>query len=271
MAQDSAEASMQAAARLRAQLERERRTTLNPDAQAFIPPNAAQGGDTHMDETETLAPLSPRHGAGKIGNPKNRPGDNNQGVDEEVDLLADDDDAIHITDADILAMVDRTTAIEKEQQNIKATQQDMLTVLLDIQSRLMTMITPPSTSLPPPTVGPTRVGLETSVHTHEGISTGNTYIKDLKPPLYDGEEADCNKDAVNTFLQKWHDLHSLKHTPDNIRALEASVTLRGKAYKWWMSMRAKGTEPRTWTAFEEAFKKEFLPMNELATCMESMG
>ena len=91
---------------------------------------------------------------------------------------------------------------------------------------------------------------------HEGISTRNTYIKDLKPPLYDGKEADRNKDALNTFLQKWHDLHSFKHTPDNIRALEGSVTLRGKAYKWWMSMRAKGTEPCTWTAFEKAFKKE---------------
>ena len=31
-----------------------------------------------MDEIETLAPLSPRHGAGEIGNPKNpknRPGE----------------------------------------------------------------------------------------------------------------------------------------------------------------------------------------------------
>ena len=197
MAQDSVEASLQAVARLRAQLERERRTTLNPHAQAFIPPTAAQGGDTHMDETETLAPLSPRHGAGEMGNPDNHPGDTNPGVDEDVDLLAGDDDAIHITDTDIIAMVDRTTTIEKEQQNMKATQQDMLTVLLDIQSRLMAMVTPPSTSLPSPTVGPTRVGLGTSVHTHESVSTGNTYIKDLKPSLYDGEEADRNKHSHN--------------------------------------------------------------------------
>ncbi|MCO5563826.1 hypothetical protein L7F22_017475 [Adiantum nelumboides] len=124
-------------------------------------------------------------------------------------------------------MVGRTTAIDKEQQNMKATQQDMLTILLDIQSRLISMITPSSTSLPPPTVGPTRVDLITNVHNHESVSTRNTYTKYLKPPLYDGEEFDYNKDVVNTFLQKWHDLHSLKHTPDNIRTLEASVTLCG--------------------------------------------
>ena len=146
---------------------------------------------------------------------------------------------------------------------MKATQQDMLTILLDIQSCLMTMVTPPSTSLPSPAVDPTTVGLGTSVHTHESVSTRNTDIKDLKPPLYNDEEADRNKDAVNTFLQKWHDFHTLKHTLEHIHPLEARVTLRGKAYKWWMSMRAKGTEPHTWTVFEEAFRKEFLPMNEL--------
>ena len=71
MAQDSVEASLQAVAGLRAQVEREQCTLLNPDAQAFIPPTAAHGGDTHMDETKTLAPLSPRHGAGKMGNREN--------------------------------------------------------------------------------------------------------------------------------------------------------------------------------------------------------
>ena len=44
-------------------------------------------------------------------------------------------------------------------------------------------------------------------------------------------------------------------------AIETSLTLEGKAYKWWMSLPAD-TRPKTWEEFEAAFKKEFLPQNE---------
>ena len=86
-------------------------------------------------------------------------------------------------------------------------------------------------------------------------------LKNMKPPSFKGEEKDRNKDAVNTFLLKWTDLHILRRTPDHIRALEASLSLEGKAYKWWMSLQL-AERPNTWTQFQEAFRKEFLPENE---------
>ena len=34
-------------------------------------------------------------------------------------------------------------------------------------------------------------------------------LKNLKPPTFQGEEKDWNKDFVHTFIQKWMDLHVL--------------------------------------------------------------
>ena len=35
-------------------------------------------------------------------------------------------------------------------------------------------------------------------------------LKSLKPPTFQGEEKDQNKDSVHTFIQKWTDLHVLR-------------------------------------------------------------
>ena len=86
-------------------------------------------------------------------------------------------------------------------------------------------------------------------------------LKNLKPPTFKGEEKQRNKDAVNTFLLKWNDVHALRGTPDRIRALETSLSLEGKAYKWWMSLKV-ANRPKTWARFQEIFRKEFLPENE---------
>ena len=73
-------------------------------------------------------------------------------------------------------------------------------------------------------------------------------LKNLKPLMFQGEEKDQNKDSVHTFIQKWTDLHVLRQTSDEQRALETSLSLEGKAYKWWLSL-DETARPRTWNAF----------------------
>ncbi|WP_368853790.1 hypothetical protein [Enterobacter cloacae complex sp. GF14B] len=69
---------------------------------------------------------------------------------------------------------------------------------------------------------------------------------------------------MNIFLSKWDGIHALRRTPDAVRALQTSLTLEGKAYKWWMSLKEKNIIPQSWAAFEAIFLKEFLPTNECA-------
>ena len=86
-------------------------------------------------------------------------------------------------------------------------------------------------------------------------------MKNMKPTVFKGEDQDRNKDVVQTFLQKWSDLHALRQTPDSICALEASLSLENKAYKW-STILDLGSCPSTWAQFEKMFRKEFLPTNE---------
>ena len=78
-------------------------------------------------------------------------------------------------------------------------------------------------------------------------------LKDLKPPSFGGEEKERNKDSVNIFLHKWSDIHTLRQSPEGVRLVEASLSLTGKAYKWWMSLAERATYPRTWAEFEMMF------------------
>lgn len=50
-------------------------------------------------------------------------------------------------------------------------------------------------------------------------------FENIKPPVFHGEERDCNKDAVNNFLQKWKDLHQLRHTSDSVSTVESGLSL----------------------------------------------
>ena len=54
-------------------------------------------------------------------------------------------------------------------------------------------------------------------------------LKDLKPPRFGGEEKERNKDVVNLFLHKWGDIHSLRRSPEEVRLIEASLSLTGKS------------------------------------------
>ena len=66
---------------------------------------------------------------------------------------------------------------------------------------------------------------------------------------------------MHIFIQKWTYLHVLRRTLDEQRALETSLSLEGKAYKWWLSL-DEMVCPCTWNAFQELFHKEFLPENK---------
>ena len=86
-------------------------------------------------------------------------------------------------------------------------------------------------------------------------------LKNVKILEFKGAEKDRNKDAVHTFIQKWMDIHDLQATPDKARPKETSLSLKGKAYKWWMAMNYN-THPKSWKDFQDLFCNEFLPKNE---------
>ncbi|MCO5589197.1 hypothetical protein L7F22_043163 [Adiantum nelumboides] len=86
-------------------------------------------------------------------------------------------------------------------------------------------------------------------------------LKNMKPPVYKGEDKDRNKDAVNTFLSKWAEIHNMRRTHDAMKPRHTCLALEGKAYKWWMTLK-NHQRLKTWAEFENAFRKEFLPSNE---------
>ena len=78
-------------------------------------------------------------------------------------------------------------------------------------------------------------------------------LKDLKPPSFGEEEKERMKDAVNMFLHKWGDIHSLRWNPEVVRLIKASVmSLTRKAYKWWMLLKE---HPCSWAEFKKNFKR----------------
>lgn len=64
------------------------------------------------------------------------------------------------------------------------------------------------------------------------------------------------REIVTTFLGNCHDPHNLRQTPRHLHALEARLSLVGKAYKWCMSMTEFGTHPTMWARFETLLKNE---------------
>ena len=86
-------------------------------------------------------------------------------------------------------------------------------------------------------------------------------LKNMTPPVFKGEDWERNKDAVNTYLHKWNDLHTLRNTPDFLRAIDSSLSLEGKAYKWYMSLSLQA-RTSTWSHYQDMFQKEFMPENK---------
>ena len=86
-------------------------------------------------------------------------------------------------------------------------------------------------------------------------------LKNMTPPMFKREDLERNKDAVNTYLHKWNDLHTLRNTPDFLRAIESSLSLEGKAYKWYMSL-SVAARTSTRSCYQEIFRKEFLSENK---------
>lgn len=72
-------------------------------------------------------------------------------------------------------------------------------------------------------------------------------------PKYKVEEHDDYKDSVSIFLCNWGDIHCLQGTPDHARAIEMSLSLKGKAYKWWTMFSL--TRQRHGMSFRKFFKR----------------
>ena len=121
---------------------------------------------------------------------------------------------------------------------------------------------PPDPNMPSTSKDSGTIFKETATSLSGTQTRSSPILKDMKPPQFNGEERDRNKDTIYTFLQKWQDLHKLKNTPPEYQPLEASLSLGPKAYKWWMSLKELGKIPGDWAQFEKIFVKEFLPENE---------
>ena len=151
--------------------------------------------------------------------------------------------------------------------NLEKTQADILTLLRSLNDRFNMVPESPLESAHRRVHFPTDGSVETRtpqavapVETSAELPKMANLLKDLKPPSFGGEEKERNKDAVNMFLHKWGDIHSLRRNPEIVRPIEASLSLTGKAYKWWMSLEER---PSSWEDFDKIFRKEFLPVNEL--------
>ena len=60
----------------------------------------------------------------------------------------------------------------------------------------------------PPPVVVAGTALDPAIMPHPSPEAHNM-LKNMKPPAFKGEERERSKDAVNTFLHKWSDLHAL--------------------------------------------------------------
>ena len=128
-------------------------------------------------------------------------------------------------------LVTRTAALGKNLANLN----ESMTKVTDLLNRLVCQQAMGVTVMPTVAEGgadePTLSAGQTQGTEASGLtgSKQGADMKNMKPPVFRGEERERNKDAVNTFLHKWGDLHALRHTPDSIRATETSLSLEGKA------------------------------------------
>ena len=59
----------------------------------------------------------------------------------------------------------------------------------------------------------------------------------------------------------WSSLHALRHNLDQVCVVEMSLSLEGKAYNWWMSLKLHN-KPKIWNQFHHVFMQEFLFDND---------
>ena len=62
-------------------------------------------------------------------------------------------------------------------------------------------------------------------------------IKNLKPPIFKGEDKEWNKDNVDTFLSKCVKTHAMRGTHDHNKPCHTCLLLEDKAYKWCMGFK----------------------------------
>ncbi len=181
-----------------------------------------------------------------------------QPLDEDMPPVQGDLEGHDLVDVvDFTALEARTQVLETGLANINTNLTNLTTLVEQLVRRLPLDTAGGGTMESPPTFVSRPIELGRSAPTQDGAHL----FKHMKPPVLKGEDRDRNKDSVMTFLQKWRDVHDLRKADESVKILEASLTLEGRAYKWWMSLDST-TRPTTWEEFEKAFRKEFLPENE---------
>ena len=90
-----------------------------------------------------------------------------------------------------------------------------LSELMHQERRVMTAqpYVPPDPNMPSTSKDSGTMFKETATSLSGVQSRSSPVLKDMKPPQFNGEEQDRNKDTIYTFLQKWKDFHKLKNTP----------------------------------------------------------
>ena len=72
-----------------------------------------------------------------------------------------------------------------------------------------------------------------NAHTHnfpiESSTKDMELLKNLKPPIFKGEDKERNKDNVDTFLSKWAEIHDMRGTHDHLKPRHTCLALEGKA------------------------------------------
>ena len=178
--------------------------------------------------------------------------DDHDSGDARMDDL-DVDDHGFVDMHDLAPLVTRMEGLETQFTAMNVSLSTM-TTLMNQLIRSYTLGVP---FVPPDTAG-AHVPPRSLGHTHSAgvLATPSleAHNKNIKPPIFKGEEKERNKDAVNTFLHKWTGLHDLRRTSDSVRVLEASLSLEGKAYKWWMSLKVTD-RPSTWSTVSRGFLK----------------
>ena len=191
-------------------------------------------------------------------------------ADAKLDLGLGDHRLVDMVNFGLLQM--RTTCLESHIASINQNLTDFTNLVKNIVVNLAYMARGTSGASQPSPVEPqvqvtASGGGNVAQHSSAGTSGVNPPItspvttleisnsfKNLKPSTFRGEEKDWNKDSMHTFIQKWTDLHVLRQTPDEQRALGISLSLEGKAYKWWLSLDETAC-PHTWNTFQELFRK----------------
>ena len=126
-------------------------------------------------------------------------------ADDDIDLL---DPSGFVDMHDLECVVSRVVVLEAPLQSVNTNLTNMSTLF----QQYLAQFAPPESGSgvgggPIPVVLPPLVPPPPVSHVAPSTTQEGAMLKNMKPPMFKGEERDRNKDAVHTFLHKWTDLH----------------------------------------------------------------